>query len=391
MRTNRSDYMATPAGSARAISQKPRPRKPKREVPQLYLLVFFILLPVLLLISFFFQPLRWVFIVASLLMLAAMWLARAFLFPGRMILSAVYGLLSVAVLISALTSRQAAPPAFGVDGFVTPAPQATTTPIFSASYSTMGTDVPSEYYTHEEDIDGLFSDVGETGIQGGSAEDAVQPEEGGEEDTSSTGVYVPTAKSESEIALENFMERWRKGIIADMVEYTAPSWRNAQSDPPQQQLFWKFAQRSLVDWRQMSAPSGTDSSTARTTTIQVDVNYGGELRTYEYDAITLNENGQWFVDPDSLSSGILKEAATPTPDPNLTPTPSPEPTPTPTPGPKTVLYYNKDGGKKYHIDASCSSVASRYLPLKGTFKYGDINKSPYNKLKPCEVCGAPSK
>ena len=203
--------------------------------------------------------------------------------------------------------------------------------------------------------------------------------------------YSSDHKSDAEIALENFMEKWRKGIIADMVEYTAPSWRNAQSDPPQQQLFWKFAQRLLIDWRQMSAPSGTDSSTARTTTIQADVNYGGEIRTYQYDAITLYENSAWYVDPDSISSGILVEQATPTPNPDETPTPSPEPTATPTPGPKTKLYYNKDGGKKYHIDPNCSSVASKYLPLKGSFNYGDIKKSPYNKLKPCDVCGAPPK
>lgn len=58
--------------------------------------------------------------------------------------------------------------------------------------------------------------------------------------------------------------------------------------------------------------------------------------------------GKWAVDPDSLSTGVLVEAATPTPDPNVTPTPTPEPTPTPTPGPKTKLYYNKSGGKFYH-------------------------------------------
>lgn len=94
-------------------------------------------------------------------------------------------------------------------------------------------------------------------------------------------------------------------------------------------------------------PTGTDESTARTITIQADVNYGGKTRTYEYDALVLCEDGKWAVDPDSLSTGVLVEAATPTPDPNVTPTPTPEPTPTPTPGPKTKLYYNKSGGKFY--------------------------------------------
>ena len=88
----------------------------------------------------------------------------------------------------------------------------------------------------------------------------------------------------------------------------------------------------------MSAPSGTEASTARTITVEADVSYSGETRTYQYDAVTLCENGKWYVDPNSLSSGTLKAASTPTPDPNATPTPTPEPTPTPTINPKTVLY-----------------------------------------------------
>ena len=80
--------------------------------------------------------------------------------------------------------------------------------------------------------------------------------------------------------------------------------------------------------------------------------------------------------------------STPTPDPNMTPTPSPEPTPTPAPGPKTKLYYNKDGGKYYHAEAECSTVAKEYLPL-ASFQYKDINKSPYTRLVPCEKCNAP--
>lgn len=53
------------------------------------------------------------------------------------------------------------------------------------------------------------------------------------------------------------------------------------------------------------------------------MNYGGKTRTYEYDALVLCEDGKWAVDPDSLSTGVLVEAATPTPDPNVTPTPTP--------------------------------------------------------------------
>ena len=233
-----------------------------------------------------------------------------------------------------------------------------------------------------------LENVLEVGMSGGSEDESDQ--DLGITETGATG-YVSDVKSEAEIALENFMEKWRKGIIADMVMHTPPSWREAQADSAQQQLFWKFAQKPLNDWRQMSAPTGTDASTALTIKVESDISYSGEMRTYQYDAIALFENDAWYVDPDSLSSGILVVQSTPTPDPNTTPTPSPVPTPTPKPGPKTKLYYNKDGGKMYHANQNCPSVAERYLPLSGSFTYKDINKSPYTRLEACSKCDAPGR
>ena len=44
------------------------------------------------------------------------------------------------------------------------------------------------------------------------------------------------------------------------------------------------------------------------------------------------------------------------------------------------------------LSTGSGKVRSIYgRPLKGTFTYGDINKSPYSKLKPCEKCGAPKR
>ena len=45
MRSNRSGYSASPAGSSRALDQKPKPKRSKRELNQLLLMVFFVLLP----------------------------------------------------------------------------------------------------------------------------------------------------------------------------------------------------------------------------------------------------------------------------------------------------------------------------------------------------------
>lgn len=382
MRSNRPSYASAPAGSSRALDQKPRPKRPKKEWNQLLLMLFFVMLPVFGLLAIFFQPIRWVFMILTVACLALMWFVHAFLFPGRMILSAVYGLLMVFTLVTALNAQSSRLPK-------------TTSPFAQVTTTIAPTQVP--IYSQVVDPGaGLVMDSGYTdslsGIQGVGMAGGSEDESGqdlGLSDAGATG-YVSTVKSDAEIALENFMEKWRKGIIADMVAHTPPSWREAQADSAQQQLFWKFAQKPLQDWRQMSAPTGTDDSTARTISVEADISYSGEVRTYAYDAIALCENGSWYIDPDSLSSGILQVPSTPTPDPNATPEPTPEPTPTPTPGPKTKLYYNKDGGKYYHADPECYSVAKEFLPL-ASFTYGNLNKSPYTKLQPCPKCGAPSR
>jgi len=379
---NRYSYHAAPAGSSRALDQKPKPKKSKREINQLMLILFFMVLPVLGLLAIFLQPVRWVFMICVAAALVAMWMVHAFLFPGRMVLTAVYGLLLVFTLVTALSSRGGSDRIRQQQNmFAAPSVQPTGTPMFS--YSMMGTSVPEDYYA-QPDEDDPFADTQTVGMAGGSGDESGL--DLGLSDAGASG-YVSDVKSGAEIALENFMEKWRKGIIADMVEYTAPSWQDAQ-DSPSRQLFWKFAQKALVDWRQMSAPTGTDASTARTIAIEVDMTYSGEIRTYQYDAVLLCENERWYVDPNSLSSGTLKAS---TPDPNVTPTPEPSPTPEPTINPKTVLYYNKDGGSYYHQDKNCAKVASKYLPLKGTFKYSEINDKAYKNLKPCDKCNPPER
>lgn len=56
----------------------------------------------------------------------------------------------------------------------------------------------------------------------------------------------------------------------------------------------------------------------------------------------------------------------------------------------TPMYYNPDGGTKFHTTANCSSVRSRYLPLTA-ITYGDLLRYPYTELTPCATCNAPSR
>jgi len=54
------------------------------------------------------------------------------------------------------------------------------------------------------------------------------------------------------------------------------------------------------------------------------------------------------------------------------------------------LYYNPKGGKSYHAEANCSSVADRYLPLTA-FKYSQLEEGHFAGLSACTVCDAVSR
>ena len=59
--------------------------------------------------------------------------------------------------------------------------------------------------------------------------------------------------------------------------------------------------------------------------------------------------------------------------------------------PDTVLYYNPDGGSKYHLDPNCLSVLPKYQPLEGQFTYAEVNDEQYSSLEPCRICNAPER
>lgn len=94
------------------------------------------------------------------------------------------------------------------------------------------------------------------------------------------------------------------------------------------------------------------------------------------------EDGQWYVDPESLLTYEVIE--TPEPDPTASPAPSSDEI-----DDATMLYYSPNGGKYYHKDPNCISVHSKYVPLEGKITYGQVNDEPYAALEPCNVCGAP--
>ena len=183
--------------------------------------------------------------------------------------------------------------------------------------------------------------------------------------------------------LESFFRYWAANRQDEMLTLCAPSWQSSV-DNPKTALFGLIANRTPLDYF-VEKVSGTVDDTSRTVTVTstIDRNNGKNPVKYRLSVLMKKEDKIWYVDPQSLKT--YEEAETPDPALAATPTPSPEPAV----NSKTVLYYNPDGGTKYHLDQNCKSTHAKYLPMKGHFTYGEINDAKYSKLTPCNVCAAP--
>lgn len=56
-----------------------------------------------------------------------------------------------------------------------------------------------------------------------------------------------------------------------------------------------------------------------------------------------------------------------------------------------TLYYNPDGGSYYHADQNCASIKNRFLPLKGSVSYAELDGADFQYLKPCKSCNPPAR
>lgn len=200
----------------------------------------------------------------------------------------------------------------------------------------------------------------------------------------------PLGTSEAEVRLTLFMDYWQVMNIENMVTLVQPSWAST-ANVPSTSLFTLLSNRTPTEYT-IESISGSDSDSSRTVTMSalIDKNNGKDPVRYRFQIIMVKESGSWYVDPNSLATNDVVA----TQDPNATPTvgnmtAAPRTTVTPVPDPSTKLYYNPNGGSKYHLDPNCSTVAEKYLPLTA-FPYSELGNAPYNKLTPCLKCGAPT-
>ena len=210
-----------------------------------------------------------------------------------------------------------------------------------------------------------------------------------EEDLGTLALQEEHSESAVDASVEvsdRFLTYWQGNLLDSMVNLCSRSWSQSlpSSKTPSQALFEIKANRTMVGYEFVNI-TGSINDQRRTATYYADMIPPGRTATSRYvlKVDVVQENGQWYVDPRS----IVSNAPTPSPTPKVSlATQPPDPPPADM---STVLYYNPDGGKLYHLDPYCSSAKPEYLPFKGHFTYAEINSKEYKNLTPCTQCGAP--
>lgn len=103
--------------------------------------------------------------------------------------------------------------------------------------------------------------------------------------------------------LNRYLLYWRQRDYDALVVCTTPSWRMAQQVPAQQ-LYWNHNWWELDSWSIQPLDIGPDWATF---TVVADLHKSNSSQTpatMEYSALLMKENSEWYVDPDSMRTGI---------------------------------------------------------------------------------------
>ena len=315
--------------------------------PILYGCLGFVLLALFALAMVFpASPLRWLFTVLAVAAIAGLWLMKSPLGRGtRVTVSVILAALAVVAVASGLAQP-------GRD---------------RQQPSTPNAGVPAAQVQATEETPVVLENTPEPQAQPAAANNA------------------DPLNSEAAEQVKNFYYFWSVNNYDNMVTLCPPSWVRSQ-ESASVSIFQLVGNRHPVDFT-VTAITGTENDTSRTVSVEATIDRhlsNNSIQKYLQKIVVLKEDGVWYVDPRSLES----HEATPSPSPeNALPTQPPPPPDTADPA--TKLYYNPNGGERYHVDAYCKSANQKFLPFKGVFTYAELNNEPYTKLEPCPICSAP--
>ena len=322
-----------------------QPQEKKFELPfdVIGKVILFGVLPVLFVLAMLFSApaLKWIFLAGAVGGIILMWMKDIVTPNMRLTMSLVLGVMAVVALVGALNGAPADP---------------------------------------KNDPTGPNAPNGVT-QQGNIPQQQATPT------TQPTATPAPEDASDGAAEqLMSFFYYWSINDYDAMLARTAPSWR-ASVDKPENALFVLLLNRTPHADYEITAATGTDNDVLRTLTVKVTIDKNDGRLTmdrYAFKVLMKKEDDVWYVDPQSLASNEKETATETVATSNTTPTQPPLYTGTP----ETILYYNANGGVMYHLDPDCPSVGKKYKPM-ASFMFIHLNQSPYNGLRPCNVCGAP--
>ena len=184
--------------------------------------------------------------------------------------------------------------------------------------------------------------------------------------------------------LELFFGFWNASDIPNMLTVCSPGWK-ADKENPDIDLLAALGSRTPADYEIVSVSRGSSDYIRIVSIIAgIDRNDGNDPANYTLRlSITREADGLWYIDPGSMET-FEYIADSPYAGPVAEPAEE-----IPVTAENTVLYYVPEGGQYYHADQNCKTVNEKYLPMKGTFTYAELEEEPFHSLMPCEVCGAP--
>lgn len=376
MSENRSRYSSAPL---RDMSRRPpRPhhvqRPPAQPISQtgtaprsfpVLQVMLILILPILFVVSLLLKDIRlyWGFVGLSLMCLLAMALLKAFVPNARKVLGVVHTAMIAVVLFALLIS--------------VPPPQA-------------------DKVQQTQSLQSIFSDNSSASmVDMAQSQASAQP----------AATENPGSASLAQQKLDQFMSAWMNTDYAGMVGLSAPNWvsRHVDQRDAEKSMFHLRANRSVMDYQILDV-SGNDGDQTRTITMQASIskNNGEAPLQYNFQILMVRVNNVWYVDPNSISSSQVVSSSAPNQQQmgqqalqeeqqQQAAQVQAQAAPSQAASPDTILYYNADGGRYYHIDPNCPSVGAKYRPLTAMFYYRDVSTTKLKNLIPCPECKAPAR
>lgn len=409
----RADYRSAPP--KRPAQPRPTGAPRGRSVDMFVLLLMLIVGPLCGVLGVFLRPMLWMFLIIEGAAIALMWIFKCYLMRGRIVLSCVLLVLMTLALLAGVDVGKAPRNYQSYGGQQAAAngaqtsPQSTDTPWGGVSGVGLG-GLTSDANATPEPVQDEQQDVqlAALPVEGAQAPLAAVPD----------GVAVPVQAeatespmtgvlAAAESVMKSYMQCWQQENWESMVQYVTPTWRSAQTNP-QLQLYWNHGGIwTLNNWT-MTAQNAQLNADSITFSILADLSKSttGTKITKRYEGIVIkDENGTWYVDPDSMRTGVeVKETASDVGAANaaaiaedsaladqVAVSNSDTTAQTSSVNPNMTLWYNSKGGTFYHLKQKCESIGKEYYDSMKSFTYGELNDSAYAKLKPCKTCDAPAR